>query len=170
MKDMFKCFMNPADGKYAWVDLDECKVAVLQDFRWHSDNIFWNQILLLLEGQNVHLPRQRNLFPSDMEIPCKNIIPFFATSKAFGIQGNIQHTRWKRDWNDVLALGNFHVPPQNTKGENNAYKSIYFMFFKTYRADFSEWDLCVCYFLKHVTIMSPTLHHKKSYKHKVKTV
>ena len=33
MKDMSKCFMNPADGKYAWVDLDECKVAVLQDFR-----------------------------------------------------------------------------------------------------------------------------------------
>ena len=82
MENMFKCFMNPADGKYAWVGLDECEVAILQDFRWHSDNISWNQMLLLLEGQTVHLPRPRNLFPSDMEIPRENTIPFFATSKA----------------------------------------------------------------------------------------
>ena len=81
MEDMFKCFMNPADGKYAWVGLDECEVAILQDFRWHSDNISWNQMLLLLEGQTCHLPRPRNLFPSDMKIPRENTIPFFATSK-----------------------------------------------------------------------------------------
>ena len=82
MEDMFKCFMNPADGKYAWVGLHECEVAVLQDFRWHSDNISWNQMLLLLEGQTVHLPRLRNFFPNGMEILRKNTIPFFAMSKA----------------------------------------------------------------------------------------
>ena len=72
---MFKCFMKPADGKYPWVGLDECGVAVLQDFRWHSNNISWNQTLLLLEGRET-------FFPSDMETPRENTIPFFATSKA----------------------------------------------------------------------------------------
>ena len=82
MEKMFTCFLNPAKGKYAWVNLDECDVAILQDFRWNSETISWSDLLLLLEGQTVHLPRPRNLFATDLELPRSNTIPFFATSKS----------------------------------------------------------------------------------------
>lgn len=82
VEHIFKCFVNPATGKYAWVGLDECELAYLNDFRWSQELIAWNDFLLLLEGQTVHLPRPKNQFASDMIIPKENTIPFLATSKA----------------------------------------------------------------------------------------
>ena len=78
---MYKAFMNPATGKYAWVGLDECEVAYLNDFRWSAELIAWNDFLLLLEGQTVHLPRPKNQFVTDMVIDRTNTMPIFATSK-----------------------------------------------------------------------------------------
>ena len=79
---IFRTFMNPATGRYAWVGLDECEVAFLNDFRWSSECINWSDFLLLLEGQTVHLPRPKNQFCTDLEIHRENTIPFFATSKS----------------------------------------------------------------------------------------
>lgn len=81
LEDMFKAFVNPATGKYAWIGLDECEVAYLNDFRWSPETIAWGDFLLLLEGQTVHLPRPKNQFSTDMCIDRSNTIPFFATSK-----------------------------------------------------------------------------------------
>lgn len=78
---VFKAFINPATSKYAWIGLDECEIAFLNDFRWSSEIISWSDFLLLLEGQTVHLPRPKNQFASDMLIHRSNTIPFFATSK-----------------------------------------------------------------------------------------
>ena len=124
--------MNPADGKYAWVGLDECEVAVLQDFRWHSDNISWNQMLLLLEDQTVHLPWPRNLFPSDMEILCENTIPFFATSKAALEYKGTYNTRDESETEMMYSrwvIFTFHhkIPKEKIIPT----KDMYFMFFKT---------------------------------------
>ena len=74
--------MNPAAGKYAWVGLDQCDVAYLNDFRWSEELIKWNDFLLLLEGQTIHLPRPKNQFAVDLEIERENTIPFFSTSKS----------------------------------------------------------------------------------------
>ena len=78
---VFKTFVNPASSRYAWVGLDECEVAYLNDYRWNAENIAWKDFLLLLEGQTVHLPRPKNIFSNDMRIDRSNTIPFFATSK-----------------------------------------------------------------------------------------
>ena len=82
LEHMFKCFMNPAAGKYAWIGLELCEIAFLNDLRWTEDLIRWNDFLLLLEGQTVHLPRPKNQFISDLVIEKDNILPFFATSKS----------------------------------------------------------------------------------------
>ena len=79
---MFDCFVNPAGGKYAWVGLDECQLLFLNDFRWSAELIAWNEFLLLLEGQTVHLPRPKNLFSSDIVITRENSMLILATSKA----------------------------------------------------------------------------------------
>ena len=78
---MFKAFVNPTTGRYAWVGIDECEVAFLNDFRWTSETISWSDLLLLLEGQTVHLPRPKNLYATDLVIDRKNKIPILATSK-----------------------------------------------------------------------------------------
>jgi len=78
---IYRAFVNPATGKYAWIGLDRCEVAYLNDFRWSAEIIAWSDFLLLLEGQTVHLPRPKNQFSSDMCIERSNTIPFFATSK-----------------------------------------------------------------------------------------
>ena len=140
MEDMLKCFINPPDGKYAWLGLDECKVAVLEDFRWHSDNISRNQ-MLLLEGQTVHLPKLRNLFPNDMEIPHENTIPFFATSKVALECKGTYNTRNESETEMMYlhwVIFTFHhkIPKEKiipTKACTSCFSKLVF-----YRADFDE--------------------------------
>jgi hypothetical protein len=103
---IFNAFVNPATGRYAWVGLDECEVAYLNDFRWSAEIIAWSDFLLLLEGQTVHLPRPKNQYATDLCIDRKNTIPFFATSKAsidyigrYNIrddrESDMMHSRWQ---------------------------------------------------------------------------
>ena len=73
--------MNPASGKYAWVDLGDKKVAFLNDISWTPEIIQWEELLNLLERQTVHLPRPKNIFSSDLCIARANTIPIFAKGK-----------------------------------------------------------------------------------------
>ena len=79
---IFRAFVNPAAGKYAWVGLDDAEIAYLNDLRWSEELIKGNDFLLLLEGQTVHLPRPKNQYATDLVIDRENTIPFFATSKS----------------------------------------------------------------------------------------
>ena len=76
---MFKRFVNPANGKYAWVSLEECEVAYMNDFRWSSEMISWSDFLLLMEVQTVHLPRPKNTYATDLCVSHDKILPIFAT-------------------------------------------------------------------------------------------
>ena len=76
---IFKTFSNPANDKYGWVGADKAEVIFLNDFRWSSELIKWNEFLLLLEGHTVHLPAPKNHFASDICIDKDT--PVFATSK-----------------------------------------------------------------------------------------
>ena len=106
LEDIFKCFTNPAPGKYAWVGLDECEVCLLQDLRWSEELIKWSDFLLLLEGQTVHLARPKNLFSTDLTIHKSNTLPFFASTKEpleffnrFNVRDNketaMMNSRWR---------------------------------------------------------------------------
>ena len=56
MEKLFKVFCNPAEDKYAWVEVVDAKVIFLNDFRWCKEMISWKEMLLLLEGQPVPFP------------------------------------------------------------------------------------------------------------------
>lgn len=76
---VYKTFMNPATSNFAWVGAESAEVIFLNDFRWNKQVIAWNDFLLMLEGQLVHLPSPKSHF-------CKDIIfdkdtPIFCTSK-----------------------------------------------------------------------------------------
>ena len=76
---IFETFSNPANNKYAWLGAEKAQLIFLNDFRWSSEMIAWKELLLLLEGQTVHLPSPKNHYASDIAI--ENDTPIVATSK-----------------------------------------------------------------------------------------
>ena len=61
------------------VGLDEKEVLFLNDFLYSSETIAYSEFLLLLEGDTVLLPRQKNIYATDMEIHRTNTMPILAT-------------------------------------------------------------------------------------------
>ena len=80
IQNLFKTFSNPANDKYAWIGAEKSECIFLNDFRWSSDLIAWKDLLLLLEGQKVHLPSPKNHYATDICI--ENDTPIFATGKS----------------------------------------------------------------------------------------
>lgn len=99
---IYKCFLNPAKDKYAWVGVDECEIILLQDLRWDSETISWRNFLQLLEGEELSLPAPKNHFATDITITGSNGIPVFATSKekikysdTDHVENRMMDVRWK---------------------------------------------------------------------------
>ena len=75
-------------------DISEAEVLFLNDFRWSANIIPWHDFLLLLEGQEVHLPAPKTHFKQDISF--KGDTPIFCTAKdeialvrgSFGRQGD----------------------------------------------------------------------------------
>ena len=73
------CFTNLATTSFAWVGAQESEVIFLNDFRWSPQIIPWHDLLLLLQGQIVHLPAPKSHFSND--IVFESDTPIFCTSK-----------------------------------------------------------------------------------------
>lgn len=80
LKAIYGTFSNPATGTFAWVGAEEDEIIMLNDFRWKPSIIAWADMLLLLEGDIVHLPAPKNFSKSDIEL--SKDTPIFATSDA----------------------------------------------------------------------------------------
>ena len=79
LNTVFKTFTNPATTTFAWLGAQTAEVIFLNDFRWCSQIIPWHDLLLLLEGQKVHLPAPKTHFSEDIEFTRDT--PIFCTSK-----------------------------------------------------------------------------------------
>ena len=79
LNSIFQTFTNPATTSFAWIGAEEAEVIFLNDFRWSPQVIPWHDLLLLLEGQLVHLPAPKSHFAKDMVFDRDT--PIFATSK-----------------------------------------------------------------------------------------
>ena len=77
LEHIYHAFCNPANVRYAWIDADQAKVIVFQDFRWSLELICWKDLLFPLGGE---LPSPKNQFGSDACI--NKDIPIFATNKS----------------------------------------------------------------------------------------
>ncbi|KAJ8050579.1 hypothetical protein HOLleu_03834 [Holothuria leucospilota] len=78
LNKLYKTFSNPATGSFAWVGAEDAEVLFLNDFRWSAQIIPWHDMLLLLEGQMVHLPAPKTHFTRD--IVFDKDTPIFATA------------------------------------------------------------------------------------------
>ena len=77
---IFKTFVNPATSTFAWVGAEDAEVIFLNDFRWNSQIIQWHDLLLLLEGESVHLPAPKSHYAKDILL--NNDTPIFCTSSS----------------------------------------------------------------------------------------
>ena len=80
LKSIYRSFVNPATGTFAWVGAEEAEVIILNDFRWHPSIIALGDFLQILEGDIVHLPAPKSFASKDIEF--NKDTPFFATSDA----------------------------------------------------------------------------------------
>ena len=101
---LFETFSNPANDKYAWLGAEKAEIILLNDFRWSPEMIAWKELLLLLEGQSVHLPSPKNHYSADICIDSDT--PVFATGKSRitfvgkynttdAIENEMMAARWK---------------------------------------------------------------------------
>ena len=75
---IFHSFTNPSSGTYAFVGIQNKEVAFLNDLRYNTLMLPWQDFLNLLEGMEVHIPTPKTHFSEDIEL--ESDIPFFATS------------------------------------------------------------------------------------------
>ena len=80
LKEIYNTFANPATGSFAWVGVHEAECILLNDFRWCPQMIPWHDLLLMLEGDLVHLPAPKTHFVKD--ICLQKDTPIFATGKS----------------------------------------------------------------------------------------
>ena len=79
LNSIFRTFSIPATTSFAWVGAQDCEVIFLNDFRWSEKIIPWHDLLLLLEGQTVHLPAPKSHYAED--IVFERDLPIFCTGK-----------------------------------------------------------------------------------------
>ena len=79
LQKIFNTFCNSANDKQVWLGAEKAEITFSNDFRWSHDMIAWNKLLILLEGQAVHLPSSKNHYPNDIYIDKNTSI--VATSK-----------------------------------------------------------------------------------------
>ena len=79
LNTVYNTFSNPATTTFAWVGSEEAEVLFLNDFRWSPHIIPWHDLLLLLEGQEVHLPAPKTHYKQDISF--KGDTPIFCTAK-----------------------------------------------------------------------------------------
>lgn len=76
---VYRTFTNPATTTFAWVGAEEAEVLFLNDFRWSPQMIPFHDLLLMLEGQEVHLPAPKTHYKQDISFARDT--PIFCTSK-----------------------------------------------------------------------------------------
>ena len=79
LNTVFRTFSNPATTSFAWVGAEMAEVIFLNDFRWSPQVLPWHDMLLMLEGQKVHLPAPKTHFFKDLVF--EGDTPIFATGK-----------------------------------------------------------------------------------------
>ncbi|XP_033630881.1 uncharacterized protein LOC117292827, partial [Asterias rubens] len=79
LNKIYNVFTNPATTTFAWVGAEQSEIIFLNDFRWTSQIIPWQDLLLLLEGQLVHLPAPKSHFAQDLIL--NKDTPIFCTRK-----------------------------------------------------------------------------------------
>ena len=120
LKVIYHTFCNPVTGSFAWVGIQDAECIFLNDFRWSPQLIPWHDLLLMLEGEVVHLPASKTHFTQDIEFEKDTLI--FCTSKRpliFVKNGVVddRETEMMAVWWNVFCL-NYAIPLQQQQQQD----------------------------------------------------
>lgn len=103
-------FANPATTTFAWIGAETAEVIFLNDFRWSCQIIPWHDLLLLLEGQLVHLPAPKTHYMRD--VCFSRDTPIFCTAKEelFFVHGGVLDGRETEMMRVRWKVFSFHSP------------------------------------------------------------
>jgi hypothetical protein len=79
LNHIYSTFSNSATKTFAWVGAEDADVIFLNDFRWSKQIIPWHNLLLMLEGQLVHLPTPKSYY--SMMLLCLVMCQYFVRQK-----------------------------------------------------------------------------------------
>ena len=65
---IFNTFSNQANDTYTWLDAEKAEIIFLNDFRLSQEMIPLKELLIILEGQAVHLLSPKNHYSNDIWI------------------------------------------------------------------------------------------------------
>ena len=100
---VYTTFCIPATSTFAWIGAEKAEVIFLNDFRWSTQIIPWHDLLLMLEGQLVHLPAPKSHYAQDATL--SNDVPKFCSAKeeltfirggaVDSVETQMMRVRWK---------------------------------------------------------------------------
>ncbi len=76
---VYNAFLSPASCTYALLGVENKEVIFLNDFRYKTQILPWNDMLLLLEEHTVHFAAPKTTYIKDIKF--EKDTPIFATSK-----------------------------------------------------------------------------------------
>ena len=119
---VYRSFSNPATSTFARVGAEIAELIFLNDFRWNPQIIHWHNLLLMLEGQPVHLPAPKSYFSKDLEFTRDT--PIFCTTKHdLGyVKGGVIDERENRNDGGTLAL--FSVSTTNSRSRTTIHSIL----------------------------------------------
>ena len=75
---VYRSFVNPGTSTFVWVGAEQAELLFLNNFRWGPQVIPWHDLLLLIEGEPVHLPGPKTHHAQDILLTSDT--PTLATS------------------------------------------------------------------------------------------
>ena len=119
---VYRSFSNPATSTFARVGAEIAELIFLNDFRWNPQIIHWHNLLLMLEGQPVHLPAPKSYFSKDLEFT-KRQPNFLHNETRFGLRQG-RGDRRKRNRNDGGTLALFSVSTTNSRSRTTIHSIL----------------------------------------------
>lgn len=99
LKEIFSAFENPTHGNFNWLGVDLAEIIILNDLRWSTSILPWEQLLLLLEGETVKFQAPKNQYVQDVVLT--HDTPIFATSRTdIEFKGGVLESKQE---NDMMA-------------------------------------------------------------------
>lgn len=93
LKLIYESFENPATCTFNWIGVDEKELIILNDFRWSSNLIPWEQLLQLLEGDTVNFPAPKNISAKDISLKADTPVVATSSDEISFIKSNILNER-----------------------------------------------------------------------------
>ena len=119
---VYRSFVNPATSNFAWVGAEEAELLFLNDFCWSPQIVPWHDLLLLLEGQPVHVPAPKTHFLQVTDQYLQQV------PLSYSLLDMVSRNT-ERD--DESAMESFQIPPQNFRDPKRVYLTMWQMFCTT---------------------------------------